>query len=1184
MGAVASAVGSAVGGVVKTVSNVVKSVGSIVVKTVTTVANSVAKVGNAIGKIAENIAKDPLPTLLTYAAQAASVGTPFAPFTAPLTAAAIAAARGRSIQEVAISAAAVYAGGKVAQNVKVPGLDSLTPATRQIIQNAVGGAAGSATVSAISGQPLDAILKSAAAGGISSAVQARLSQMTDASGQPLFKPGDLDTQMINNATSQATLAVLNGKSIQTALENAAATTLASYGLGKVATAVKSTYDNLVKSSNELDSLLATKNKIAANIESTASRYSAAVSASQQTYANYEAQLNRLDKANENYMYYKSQYDAAMQGIQNIQNNPRGFDEQFYLQSNPDVAQNWRGSAQSHYEQYGQNEGRQPNSDYRDAQQLANRAQSFANQANKMVTLIDELSTSISTLSSRYESQINNVNSIKKSYESQIAGLEKSTAAINAKSEQIQKLNSDLEKRAKELDAAGQAAVAKDIDKAVNIATADVKDRILADRIASEELAKQQAELDSQTQSQISQETRDLANRFTQLDPASQDAYEEMINSGMAPAQAMNQVENVIKEFNKQQEQEAIASGATEWTDNTGTKNILIKGVGGTVVQPEIQTPAPATPQTFMDKLKNIGGLLGFGTSDPNAVKEALLGGGATGGDFKFGIFGFDAPQKKEQAIFEIDQILDALPSAQKIVAEDIKKALEAQPIKEKPAVGEPGGGGGGGTGAEAPETAPPTAGPTTPEQPQLPLTPEVPQPPVPTGPPAVTEQDIVTQELLAILAEEERRRQQEQQASTGTTTTPEQQFAPSQPTTPQQPTQPQQPGGGEAPAPGGMGDSDKAILDLISGGGGGGEAGTGGVVSDVAPTPLVPVEPPGTVTVTSPTETPAEPTAPATQLTPEEEAQLEEELAAETARQEAAITPTAPVTPPAPPVAEPEEEAAPPDITQLLLDLIQREQQQAQPQPVAPAPVQPPAAEQPPVTEPIVEAPMPEIPPTPEPPPVIDVQQPTQPELPIVEIPPEEAITELIPEFPVTPTQPPVVEQPVVSPVTPTAPTAPTPETGLSAEEQRMRDLLTLIGLSPDGETGGTGTTPGQGGGETSAGTGLGGGGEGGVAGESTPLPEEDEGDLIDTGPREPADSAAEGDGTLRPRLVTVPGTAAPRTRGARRAFEPSSEAMLSALLGTGLTSGGSPPILGEDESKRKAVWNIESLRNALGL
>jgi archaellum component FlaC len=836
------AVGRAVAAAADVVGNVIKSVGSITVKAVNAVAGAVVKVGNTIGKIAESIAKDPLPTLITYAAQA--VGIP-----APLTAAAIAAARGSSIKDIAISAAAVYAGGKVAQTVKVPGLDSFSPATRQIIQNTVSGAAGSAAVSAVSGQPLDNILKSAAAGGISSAVQARLSQITNDAGQPLFKPGELTTQMINNASAQATLAVLNGKSIQTALENAAATTIASYGLSKVATAVKSTYDNLVKSSNELDALLANKNKLATSLESTASRYSAAVSRSQEIYSNYESRLAQVEQASNDYNQFVSQYQAAVNEIENIKRNPGDFDAAHYLSRNPDVARDpyFANNAREHYDEFGQFEGRQPNANFERAQQLAAQANSLSKQANAAASKVAQLNKQAETLASQYQNQVNSINSIKSAYDSQVASLEKVANQLNAKSDQVQKLNSDLEKRAKELDTAGQAAVAKDIDKAVNIATADVKDRILADRIASEELAAQQAEIESQNQSRIAQETRDLANRFTQLDPASQDAYEEMINTGTAPAQAMNQVESVIKEFNKQQEQQATSSGATEWTDNKGVKNILIKGVGSTVVQPEIQPPAPATPQTFMDKLSNIGGLLGLGTSDPNAVKEALLGGGATGGQFKFGIFGFDAPEKKQQAVFEIDQIIEALPSAQKIIAEDIKKALEAQPVKPKPAVGEPGGGGGGGTGAETPETAPPAAGPQAPQQPQLPLTPEVPSPPVPTGPPAVAEQDIVTQELLAILAEEERRRQQEQLASTGQATPPQQEFGPSQPpipqpdttgqqvgpSQPQTPETPQQPGGGgEISAPGGAGDSDKAILDLISGGGGTGEGGVGGTAGD----------------------------------------------------------------------------------------------------------------------------------------------------------------------------------------------------------------------------------------------------------------------------------------------------------------------------------------------------------------
>jgi hypothetical protein len=298
-----------------------------------------------------------------------------------------------------------------------------------------------------------------------------------------------------------------------------------------------------------------------------------------------------------------------------------------------------------------------------------------------------------------------------------------------------------------------------------------------------------------------------------------------------PAQAMNQVENVIKEFNAQEEQKAVASGATEWVDNKGVKNILIKGVGQTVIQPEIQPPAPVEPTTFLDKLKNIGGLLGLGTSDPNAVKEALLGAGATGGQFQFGIFGFDSPEKKQQAIFEIDQILESLPAGQQTVAEDIKKALEAQPVTPEKKAGEPGGGGGGGAGSETPETQPPAVGPETPQPPQLPLTPEVPQPATPTGPSTVTDQDIITQIMLDQLAEEERRRQQSTQTSTGTATTPqpEQPLGPSVPQ-PEQPQPPAPPLGGETPAPtGGMGETDKAILDLISGGGDKGTDGEGAV-------------------------------------------------------------------------------------------------------------------------------------------------------------------------------------------------------------------------------------------------------------------------------------------------------------------------------------------------------------------
>ena len=804
MGAVASAVGNIVQGAVSVVTKVVKSVGAITVKAVSAVAKSVEKVGQTVGKIAENIARDPLPTLITYAAQA--VGIP-----APLTAAAIAAARGSSIQDIAVSAAAVYAGGKVAQNVKVPGLESLSPATQQIIQNTVSGAAGSAAISAISGQSLDNILKSAAAGGISSAVQANLSQMTNAAGQPLFKPGELTTQMINNASAQAVLAVINGKSIQTAIQNAAATTLASYGLTKVASNVKSAYDNLVNKTNELNALLTNKNQSATAIESIASQYSNAVSEMQQVYKNYETNTAEIQNLTNIFNENKAAYDNAVQAIENIKNNPGEFDANYYLQKYPDVANSWYASDPFlHYEEWGQyEEGRYPNANYEIAQNYANQAGTFADRANAAAAQIETLVNQTNEIIANYQTLENNAAAIKNAYDIELTKLEQLATQIDQTANQVQTLTNNLGTAAQQLESAGQAAVSDSINQAIDIATGDVRDRLLADQVASQE-------------SQFSQETVNLANQYVNLDPASQEAYQNLVDSGIPPAQAMQQVQSVIQEFNQQQQQQAINSGATEWVDNMGVTNALITGVGVNLSTAEPTPPPPPEPVTFVDVLKNIGGLLGLGTSDPNAVRYALLGTGATGGQFQFGIIGFDTPQKKQQALDQIDLVMDNLTPEERSIIEDVKKSVEAQPITPKPTAGQPGGGGGGGTGAESPESAGPSGGAQTPEFTNV--TP-APKPPTLTGPTTVIQPDIVTQ-VVPSPTGPQNLGPTTPATSTGAASTTQTPLGPSgfpviQGVTTQQ-------GGTNVVSLGGAGDRDTAILNLISGNGTGQGTGQGG--------------------------------------------------------------------------------------------------------------------------------------------------------------------------------------------------------------------------------------------------------------------------------------------------------------------------------------------------------------------
>jgi hypothetical protein len=137
---------------------------------------------------------------------------------------------------------------------------------------------------------------------------------------------------------------------------------------------------------------------------------------------------------------------------------------------------------------------------------------------------------------------------------------------------------------------------------------------------------------------------------------------------------------------------------------------------------------------------------------------------------------------------------------------------------------------------------------------------------------------------------------------------------------------------------------------------------------------------------------------------------------------------------------------------------------------------------------------------------------------------------------------------------------------GISAQDQELLDLITAI---EGGQTTQPSAPP-----------------VAGVTGESMGIPEtppataEEDIEIVDTGPREPGEQLPAEGGVS---TVTVMGPAATPVRTRRAGFAPS-DSTLSALLGTSLSEGAAEPIMGEDESKRRAVWNIESLRNALGI
>lgn len=151
---------------------------------------------------------------------------------------------------------------------------------------------------------------------------------------------------------------------------------------------------------------------------------------------------------------------------------------------------------------------------------------------------------------------------------------------------------------------------------------------------------------------------DLAKQYTNLPPVAQQTYDDLVKSGLDPYQAMDQTNADVAEVNRQLAEEAQTTGKTDWVDLNGVRHIIVTGAGDA----EVAT-AP------------LGGIFGFGDSDPNATYSALFG-GATGNVSAPGIFATGTSQQQEDAIAWADEKL-ADPNVapqEKIAAQNIKDA------------------------------------------------------------------------------------------------------------------------------------------------------------------------------------------------------------------------------------------------------------------------------------------------------------------------------------------------------------------------------------------------------------------------------------------------------------------------------------------------------------------------------
>ena len=181
------------------------------------VSNLVGSVGDVIDitiKKIDTTVRNPMPTIetvaLTYALGPSGAGFSTATAVA-ISQAAVSAAHGGKIEDIALNAAAGYVGGKIggAAGAALPA--ETTALVKQVVTSASAGAA----TTALRGGSMQQIMAS----GISGSVNAYVADSLKEQGFTKF-----DNKLISNASSAATNAILNGRSVADAISNSIAAT------------------------------------------------------------------------------------------------------------------------------------------------------------------------------------------------------------------------------------------------------------------------------------------------------------------------------------------------------------------------------------------------------------------------------------------------------------------------------------------------------------------------------------------------------------------------------------------------------------------------------------------------------------------------------------------------------------------------------------------------------------------------------------------------------------------------------------------------------------------------------------------------------------------------------------------------------------------------------------------------
>jgi len=317
--------------------------------------------GNVIDttiKKIDSIVRNPLPTIetvaLTYAFGPSGAG--FSEATAvAISQAAVAAANGGKIENIALNVAAAYAGGQIGG---VAGA-ALPPETTALVRQVVTSASGAAATTALRGGSMQQIMASGIAGSVNAYVSDALKE------QGFTK---VDNKLITNAASAATNAILNGRSVADAIGNSlAATALTAAIQGQV---------DQINNNNEIGNSIADK---AAKLSADADAFY------KQNFDPNGNNILRQTQVSTDYLNTKiAGYDYSLKNIDNAYNN----------------YQTWLAKANAN-----------PNDS-----QIANQVNNWANSYNNAIKSAEYYMTSeIPEAQSRYQRDIARYNTVADNY-------------------------------------------------------------------------------------------------------------------------------------------------------------------------------------------------------------------------------------------------------------------------------------------------------------------------------------------------------------------------------------------------------------------------------------------------------------------------------------------------------------------------------------------------------------------------------------------------------------------------------------------------------------------------------------------------------------------------------------------------------------------------------------------------